>query len=278
MSKINIYETGWLNMVFEGRNKAYGAYQLRTENPKTTVKAFFSAMLLLGGAVAIPVLISYLEPKKITADVTPLTLDEDIILIDADKFIKEEPKKEDTGPTSSKPLTDEKVVKYVNMVAAKKEKATEDVTRNEDLETGKIGTANQDGNESNSNTTAVTAVPDTKGSETGDRNPSTVEVLGTLEVMPEYPGGVAAFLNTVARKFKTPEVDENIKSLKVLVYFVIEKDGTLSNIKVTRDPGYNLGKEAARVLNSMNTKWTPGYKNGKPVRTAYNLPITVNIQ
>ncbi|UOK43855.1 MULTISPECIES: energy transducer TonB [Flavobacterium] len=277
MSKINIYETGWLNMVFEGRNKAYGAYQLRSENPKTTVKAFFSAILLLAGVAAIPVLINYLEPKKVTADVTPLTLDDDIILVDADTFIEEEPKKKDIGPADSKPLTDEKVIKYVNMVPTEKEKVTEEATRNEELETGKIGTTNQDGNESNSNTAAVTTTTDPNGG-SGNENPSTVEVLGTLEVMPQYPGGVAAFLNTVGKKFKTPEVDENVKLLRVIVYFVIEKDGTLSNIKVTKDPGYNLGKEAERVLKSINTKWTPGYKNGKPVRTAYTLPITVNIQ
>ena len=84
------------------------------------------------------------------------------------------------------------------------------------------------------------------------------------------------FLNAVGKRFKTPELEE-LKTLKVLVFFVIEKDGTLSNIRVTRDPGYGLGKEAIRVLNSIKTKWTPGYKNGQPVRTAYNLPITVNI-
>jgi protein TonB len=276
MSKINIYETGWLNMVFEGRNKAYGAYQLRTENPKTTVKAFFSAVLLLGGAAAIPALINYFEPKKETAEVIACPIDKEIVLIDTDVFKKEEPKKEDFGPADSKPLTDEKVIKYVNMVTAEKEKVTEDVTRNEELEKGKIGTVNQDGKETNSNTTVATPIANTGGTGTAPSN--TLEMPATLEVQPQYPGGISAFINAVGKKFKTPEVDENVKSLKVMVYFVIEKDGTLSNIRVTRDPGYNLGKEATRVLNSLNTKWSPGYKNGQPVRTAYNLPITVNIQ
>ncbi|ESU26394.1 hypothetical protein FLJC2902T_28810 [Flavobacterium limnosediminis JC2902] len=276
MSKINIYETGWLNMVFEGRNKAYGAYQLRTENPKTTVKAFFSALLLLGGAAAIPAIIGYLQPEKETAEVISCPIDEEIILVDADAFKKEEPKKEDFGPSVSKPLTDEKVIKYVNMVPTEKEKATEEVTRNEDLEKGKIGSANQEGTETNSNTSVPPPVVNTGGS--GNANSNAPEIAATLEFQPQYPGGIGAFLNAVGKKFNAPEVDENIKTLQVMVYFVIEKDGTLSNIKVTRDPGYNLGKEAARVLKSMNTKWSPGYKNGQPVRTAYNLPITVNIQ
>ena len=59
--------------------------------------------------------------------------------------------------------------------------------------------------------------------------------------------------------------------------FVIEEDGTMSNIKVTRDPGYGLGKEAVRVLNSLKTKWTPGMIGGHPVRTYYNLPILVKL-
>ncbi|MBC8645308.1 energy transducer TonB [Flavobacterium lindanitolerans] len=66
--------------------------------------------------------------------------------------------------------------------------------------------------------------------------------------------------------------------MKVFVYFVVEKDGTLTNIKVVRDPGYGLGAEAIRVLKSIKTKWKPGIQNDKPVRTAYNLPITVEIK
>jgi protein TonB len=58
---------------------------------------------------------------------------------------------------------------------------------------------------------------------------------------------------------------------------VIEKDGSMTNIHVKRDPGYGLGKEAIRVLKSLRTKWTPGIINSKPVRTAYDLPITVQM-
>ena len=51
----------------------------------------------------------------------------------------------------------------------------------------------------------------------------------------------------------------------------------MTDIQVKRDPGYGLGKEAVRVLKSLRTKWTPGILEGKPVRTAYNLPITVQM-
>jgi periplasmic protein TonB len=276
MSKINIYETGWLNMVFEGRNKAYGAYQLRTENPKTTVKAFFSAMALFASLAVIPAIISYLKADDM-AIITPKTNDGGVILIDAETFKKEEPKKEEPAPETSKPLTDEKTIKNVTMVPVKKENATtETIATNEELEKAKIGSENQNGKENNGNGLIIEP---TKTGNGGGTSPSgTIETTIGLEKQPEYPGGLGAFLNAVGRNFKTPNVDEEIKTLKVMVYFVIEPDGTLSNIRVTRDPGYNLGKEATRVLNAMKTKWSPGYKNGQAVRTAYNLPITINVQ
>ncbi|CAM3605411.1 hypothetical protein FSS13T_21430 [Flavobacterium saliperosum S13] len=276
MSKINIYETGWVNMVFEGRNKAYGAYQLRTENPKTTVKAFFSAMALFGTVAAIPVAISYLKPDKTTALVIPDTSEEEIIPVDADVFKKEEPKKEEAGPEISKPLTDEKVIKHVNMVVAEKQKVTEEVATNKELEKAQIGQVTNEGITTTGN--ALVTAPKTNENGNGTGGSAIVEMPVSLEVQPQYPGGISAFLKTVGKNFKTPEVDEGIKTLQVMVYFVIEKDGSLSNIRVTRDPGYSLGKEATRVLNNMKTKWSPGYKNGQPVRTAYNLPITVNVE
>jgi protein TonB len=68
-----------------------------------------------------------------------------------------------------------------------------------------------------------------------------------------------------------------MSSIKVYVSFVIEKDGTMTDIQVKRDPGYGLGKEAIRVLKSLKTKWSPGMIGSKPVRTSYNLPISVQI-
>ncbi|MCG2611180.1 energy transducer TonB [Flavobacterium sp. SM15] len=274
MSKINIYETGWLNMVFEGRNKTYGAYQLRTENPKTTIRALFSALALFTSAAAIPMIINYLKPSEV-AILTNKPLDGDIVLVDTKLFKKEEPKKEERAPETNKPLKEEKVIRHTAMKPVKREEAVQEVTTNKELENAQIGRENQEGTNTTGNAIVVTTNTNTTG---GGNSGSTIETPISLEVQPTYPGGIGEFLKDVSRKFKTPEMEEESATLKVMVYFVIERDGTLSNIKVTRDPGHNLGKEALRVLNSMKTKWTPGYKNGEPVRTAYNLPIVVNIK
>nr|WP_294937397.1 energy transducer TonB [uncultured Flavobacterium sp.] len=270
MSKINIYETGWLNMVFEGRNKAYGAYQLRTENPKTTIKALFSALFLLGGAAAIPVVINSLQPKEAIVS-CPITEPDEILQFTEVKLQqKEEPKTEET--VAPEPLIKEKTVN-INMVVANRNNVTEETPTNDQLQNAHIGQVNTDG----PTATTTNVAPPVAANPGNGASSNVIENIATLEMQPQYPGGIGAFLSTVGKNFKTPEADEEVKTLKVLVAFVIEKDGTLSNIRVTRDPGYNLGKEATRVLNSIKTKWSPGYKNGQPVRTAYNLPITVNV-
>ncbi|MEW5676222.1 energy transducer TonB [Flavobacterium enshiense] len=277
MSKINIYETGWLNMVFEGRNKTYGAYQLRTENPKTTLRALCTALGLFASAAAIPFTISYFSSEEATAAIKKSNTEEIITLVNTDIF-KDEPKEESKGPVTSKPLTDEKVIKRVVMKPAEKNKVTEDPATNKELEKGQVGAVTSEGSGTSGNSLETAPKGNTMGTGNSSTTPPAVETTITVDKQPQYPGGIAEFLKNVGKKFNSPAVEDEVKSLKVMVYFVIEKDGSLSNIKVTRDPGYNLGKEALRVLNAMKTKWEPGYKNGEPVRTAYNLPITVNVQ
>lgn len=94
--------------------------------------------------------------------------------------------------------------------------------------------------------------------------------------MPEFPGGINKFYNYIGKNFETPEVNGE-SSIRIYVSFVVEKDGSMSNIQVKNDPGYGLGNEAVRVLKSMKTKWSPGMMGTKPVRTSYNLPITIQM-
>jgi hypothetical protein len=100
----------------------------------------------------------------------------------------------------------------------------------------------------------------------------TEEIL-TVDTKPEFPGGPEALYNDFLKKnYKMPNV-ENLKG-KVYVTFMVEKNGTLSDIKVLRDIGYKTGEEAIRVL-KLSPKWIPAKKNGKPVRWQYSFPITV---
>lgn len=98
-----------------------------------------------------------------------------------------------------------------------------------------------------------------------------------LSTQPEFPGGMGAFYKQVNTNFNIPEMNQDLIA-KIHVGFVVEKDGTLSDIKVLRDPGHGLGDEAVRVLKSIKDKWQPGTVDGKPIRASYTLPITINIK
>ncbi|POY39891.1 hypothetical protein C3L50_08655 [Flavobacterium alvei] len=93
-----------------------------------------------------------------------------------------------------------------------------------------------------------------------------------IEVKPEFPGGPTKMYEFIEKNFIKPQ-GEVIKG-KVYVTFVIEKDGTLTDIKVLRDLGYGTGKEAIRVLKMM-PKWSPGEQKGRKVRCIYSFPISI---
>ena len=93
-----------------------------------------------------------------------------------------------------------------------------------------------------------------------------------LEVKPEFPGGLTAFYKYVETNFVVPN-EPGLKG-KIFVMFVVEKDGSLSDIKILRDIGFGTGKEAIRVM-KLSPKWNPGKQNGKAVRTLYSLPISI---
>jgi len=95
-----------------------------------------------------------------------------------------------------------------------------------------------------------------------------------VQVKPEFPGGVAKLYSFIGNNFKMPDSKE-VQKGKLFTTFVVEPDGSLSNIKVLKDIGFGLGKEAIRVLKMM-PKWLPGEHDGKHVRTSFSLPISIN--
>ena len=98
-------------------------------------------------------------------------------------------------------------------------------------------------------------------------------VFDVVEVMPQYPGGPIAMLKYIMENIKYPEqaMKEGIQG-RVTVRFIVEKDGSISDVKPVLSVHPLLNKEAVRVVKSM-PKWSPGKHNGKPVRVRFNLPV-----
>jgi TonB family C-terminal domain len=104
------------------------------------------------------------------------------------------------------------------------------------------------------------------------------KVYDKVEVMPEYPGGEQAMMKFVATNVKYPQaaLDKNISG-RVMVQFVVEKDGSVTDVKTVKGIGGGCDEEAVRVVKAM-PKWKPGMEKGKTVRVQYLLPITFKLQ
>jgi protein TonB len=272
MSKVSIYENSWLDLVFEGRNKEYGAYQLRQQNPRTTIIALFIGMLFVTTLASIPIIISYFSGKS-AVEITDPDIITPIQLTNIDPNQPKEPeqlavpiaKEPETEIEENVPLKDPVIVKPID-ATENIAKNTENTTPKTDNPTGATGT----------NTTPTTGTGPSTTTPTVDYG-TAVAPSFALDKLPEFPGGMSKFYNYVANNFEKPSIDAE-KTITVYVTFVIEKDGSMTDIKVVRNPGYGLDKEAIRVLKSLKTKWKPGMIGGKAVRTSYNLPITVKME
>lgn len=114
-----------------------------------------------------------------------------------------------------------------------------------------------------------------KGSNKADVKDKDLYTMANIEKLPEFPGGLTEFYKFIGKKFKMPaEAQKNKLEGKAYMQFIIEKDGSLSDIKTLQDPGYGIGDEATRVL-KLSPKWTAATQEGKPVRVMYSLPITI---
>lgn len=94
-------------------------------------------------------------------------------------------------------------------------------------------------------------------------------------VQPDFPGGLDNFYGFFNKNFKRPAVSSLIG--KIFMAFVVESDGSLTNIRTLKDVGFGTGAEAERIL-QLSPKWLPGTKDGKAVRVSYVLPIPIQTQ
>ena len=100
----------------------------------------------------------------------------------------------------------------------------------------------------------------------------------SAEKQPAYPGGIAKFYTYISHEIKYPEVARKNKTQgKVFASFVVEKNGALTDVQITRSLTPETDKEALRVLKK-SPRWTPGLINGKPVRVKYNINVNFDLE
>ena len=261
-------------IVFENRNKEYGAYDLRRTYPKMLTKSF-----LIGTAVFLVVSLSpfiYMKIQQMN-EKDKTEVDAKLVEILDEQPIIEQPKEEEPPPPPP-PKEEEKQEVIQNVVpepkrAPKIETPPPPITKQ--LETT-TGLQNQEGVKTPSYTPPPPP-PSTGKSTTAEVKVNTNEVYESVDQSAEYPGGLNGVRKYIADNVDTSNL-EGEGQLTVKLKFIVERDGTVSDVKVTQKSGNSdFDSETIRVVKRLK-KWAPAKKNGENVRSYYSIPITMQFQ
>ncbi len=272
MSKLDILDQKWIDIIFDGRNKEYGAYQLRKDNVKNTNKALIIGVLLFSLAVAAPLIISLIQKN---GEDDKLLEKQTEVVLSAPPPINEElppppPPVEPPPPKVDQIKFPPPVVKPDNEVIEEEPPTIKELEKADPGKETIKGDPNAD---------IVINTPVGEGPVNQTVTEDSNEIYTSVENLPEFPGGLAAFGKYLEKNLRYPAVakENNIQG-RVSVNFVVEKDGSLTDVKVVRGIGGGCDEEAVRVLTSKNApKWKPGNQNGRPVRVSYTIPISFRL-
>ena len=276
MAKIDLIDNGWVDLVFEGKNQAYGAYQLRKNTGIRNLKALavmFAAFIIIAGIVYAKVSIeNYIASKNaaIEADVELQSLAEKKEIKEEKKDEPEVEKIEVERVKSSVAFTVPEIKKDDEVKEDQEMKSQDDLAETNTA----IGAFTVEGNDE----TAEVKHVEEKIAEPEPVKEEETKVFDVVEQMPSFPGGPSALMQYLSSNIKYPVVaEENGVQGRVVCTFVVEKDGSITDVRVVKSVDPSLDKEAVRVVKSM-PKWIPGKQNGSAVRVKYTVPVTFRLQ
>ncbi len=286
-SKLDLFKKEWLDVVFENRNKEYGAYALRKYAPRATNIALFSVSAVVLAFVAVKAFDIKLFPEKPVEEVqivTPVTL-EDLELPEPPEEEEPLPQEEEPPQRIAEEPPAEDLIRFPEPKVVDARQVKEEVVSQEEIK------------EKNATPARITlkGTPGASGVPTGEFGPKKVEgaITGStkgvedgsnkiydfeaVEVPASYPGGINAFRTFVQNTLQYPQaaIDAGVKGT-IELSFVIDRTGALTDIKVVRDVSYGTGQAAITALKK-SKKWQPAIQNGVPVPVRYSLPIRLDL-
>ena len=280
MAKIDLYDPKWVDMVFAGKNQEYGAYQLRKGTSKRNITALLILLIsaaLIGGALAYKIHLQKLDEER-------QAYMEQLELSKLQEQAKKEKKEE---PIIKAKIEPKKVVEQVRETQKftapeiKKDELVNEENQVKDQadldEKVAVGVKDQEGTKDRTDVAIRNDIA-VNTNESEEKKEVANKVFDVVEQMPSFPGGNEALMKFLQDNVKYPVVaQENGVQGRVVVSFVVEKDGSITDVKVVRSVDPSLDKEAARVVKSM-PRWIPGKQNGAAVRVKYNVPVSFRLQ
>ena len=280
-TQVNLSSREWCDLVFEGKNKDFGAYVIRTESTKRHNKAVLWTLIgtIIFGLIAFGFVKAnqYLEEKKLAEQG-----EQKVVFIDMTNEA-DEPKQEIIEQKKPEVLQEEVLKTYTAtelQIVEDKNVREEDeiVSQDERMQTDAFAgsVTNSEGTTNLNNFKEQINEVVIEEKEPAADKPA--EVFISVEQMPQFPGGDAALLKYLSSHINYPPmaVESNIQG-RVVVQFVVDKTGKVGDVMVVRSVDKELDREAVRVCKSL-PKFVPGRQNGQPVSVWYTLPVTFKLQ
>ena len=276
MSKIDLVSHEWADIVFEGRNQKYGGYVLRKNTSKRNVMAVLlviaaGILAYLGLTIARTIEanrqventqaieLSALNEKKKEAK----KIEKEVVKVEPEKVIEKVKSSVKFTPPVIKKDSEVKEDNQLDLEKVEKTNVTIgafDVQGNDEVG-GEVLKAKEE-----------IAQPEPPKHEEENK------VFDVVEQMPSFPGGMGALMSWLSQNMKYPPIAaENGVQGRVIVQFVVEKDGSITDVRVAKSVDPSLDKEAARVVKAM-PHWIPGKQTGSAVRVKYTVPVTFKLQ
>ena len=282
-TQINLSSREWCDLVFEGKNKDFGAYVIRTESPNRHNKAVLWTLIgtIIFGMLAYGFMKAnqYLEERRLAE------LGEQVVVPIDYSEEAEEPKQDFLEEEKPEVLPEEEVLNTIQVtelqiVEDDQVRPEDEIITQEEIiaSTAAVGATNfdQGTNDLNVTNTHPSDVVIVEPKPVVDDKPE--EIFHSVEQMPQFPGGDAALMKYLASHINYPPMAaENNVQGKVILQFVVGKDGRVGEVLVARSVDKDLDKEAMRVVKSL-PKFSPGRQNGRPVSVWYTLPVQFKLQ
>ena len=270
MAKVDLSSAEWCDLIFSDKNKAYGAYKMRENSPKRHSIAVILVIIIALIGFSIPTMIKMAthKQKEVMTEVTTLSQLEE-------PEVKQEEMKR-VEPVAPPPPALKSSIKFTAPVIKKDAEVSyeDEIKSQTELTQTKVAISIADvkGNDEANGAD----IADLKQVVTQAAEPE--KVFDMVEQMPTFPGGQQELMAYLGKNIKYPTIaQENGTQGRVIIQFVVERDGTITDVHVARGVDPYLDKEAVRVVQSM-PKWIPGKQNGKAVRVKFTVPVMFRLQ
>ena len=281
---VDLTSKEWCDVVFENRNKEFGAYQLRLNSKPRHLRAFLFTLI---GAIAIIIIAysymkvaAYIEEQRIMDQANQELVAVDLAAEEQEE--EQEPDETKFEQPEEQALPEEilNTVKVTELLIAADEevKAEDEIKSQDELKETQTAFGQTDFDKGTDDRNVIREHKEEVIVEKKEEVKEPEKVFTAVEQMPQFPGGEAELMKYLSKNIKYPTMamENNIQG-RVVVQFVVTKTGSIGEVKVVRSVDRDLDREAIRVCKSL-PKFTLGKMNGQAVNVWYTLPVNFKLQ